>query len=134
MAVLALTYVVDVFLPWVPRRVETISLSSLSGVETSTEAWLSFFAAFGLLLSELGIALFRTARGWRDGLAGFLAISTAGLGLAGVLEARSTWFLHQDHSLASGAWIAIPLSAALLVGGAAHLERVRRLLLAEPAE
>jgi hypothetical protein len=43
MAAVALAYVADVFLPWLPRRVEAVSLTPLSGVETSWAIWLSFF-------------------------------------------------------------------------------------------
>jgi hypothetical protein len=133
MAVIALAYAVDVWLPWVPRRVEAISLP-LSGIEMGGATWWSFLTAFALFLSELAIALSGIASGWRDGVAALLALSTAALGLVGVLDARSTSFLHPDHSLGYGAWIAIPLAAALLVGGAAHLAYLRRPVTTKPAE
>ena len=52
MAAVALAYLVDVFLPWLPRRVEAI-LFPLSGVEASTAVWISFFTGFVLFAWEL---------------------------------------------------------------------------------
>ena len=121
MAAVALAYLVDIFLPWVPRRIEAISLP-LSGVETSTALWLSFFTGFALFAWELIFAITGNRAAGADRIAAVLAGTTAVLAVAGILEARSTRIpvLHEDHSLAYGAWLALPLIGLLVLGALAQ--------------
>jgi hypothetical protein len=122
MAAVALAYVVDVFLPWVPRRVEAVSLTGVSGVETSWALWLSFFTGLALFAWELGFAINGSRAAGADRVAAVLAGTTAGLAIAGLFEARSTMLpvLHEDHSLAYGAWLALPLIALMVAGALAQ--------------
>ena len=122
MAAVALAYAVAVLLPWVPRRVEEISLTPLSGVEASWALWLSFFTGLLLFAWDLGFALKGSPAPGADRIGAVLAGTTAGLAIVGVLEARSTTLpgLHEDHSLAYGAWLAVPLIALLIVGACAQ--------------
>ena len=117
MAALGLVYLVDIFLPWVPRTVETISFP-LSGVEASTAVWLSFFIAFGLFGWELGFAINGSGAAGVDRIGAVLAGTTAVLAIVGIFEARSTRIpiLHEDNSLAYGAWLALPLICLLALG------------------
>jgi hypothetical protein len=117
MAGVALAYVVDVFLPWVPRDVGPISLP-LSGVETSTAVWLSFFTGSALLAWELGFAVHGSRAAGADRIAAVLAGMTAVLAILGIFEARSTRIpvLREDDSLAYGAWLALPLIGLLVLG------------------
>ena len=117
MAGVALAYVVVVFLPWVPRDVGPISLP-LSGVETSTAVWLSFFTGFALFAWELAFAVHGSRAPGADRIAAVLAGMTAVLATLGILEARSTRIpgLHEDDSLAYGAWLALPLIGLLVLG------------------
>jgi hypothetical protein len=121
MAAVALAYLVDIFLPWVPRRVEAISFP-LSGVETSTALWLSFFTAFVMFAWELGFAINGSRAAGADRIAAVLAATTAVLAIVGFFEARSTRIpvLHEDHSLAYGAWLALPLIGLLMLGAFAQ--------------
>jgi hypothetical protein len=121
MAAVALAYLVDIFLPWVPRRVETISLP-LSGVETSSALWLSFFTGFALFAWELGFAVKGSRAAGVERIAVVLAGTTAVLAIVGFFEARSTRIpiLHEDHSLAYGAWLALPLIGLLTLGAFAQ--------------
>jgi hypothetical protein len=121
MAAVALAYLVDIFLPWVPRRVEALSFP-LSGVETSTALWLSFFTGLALFAWELGFAITGNRAAGADRIAAVLAGSTAVLAIVGILEARSTRIpvLHEDHSLAYGAWLALPLIGLLVLGAFAQ--------------
>jgi hypothetical protein len=118
MTALALAYLVVIFLPWVPRRVEAVSLTPLSGVETSWALWLSFFTGFVLFAWELGFAIRGSRAAGADRIAAVLAGTTAGLAIAGFFDARSTTLpvLHEDHSLAYGAWLAVPLIGLLAAG------------------
>jgi hypothetical protein len=122
MAAVALAYAVAVLLPWVPRRVEEISLTPLSGVEASWALWLSFFTGLLLFAWDLGFALKGSPAPGADRIAAVLAGTTAGLAIVGIFEARSTTLpgLHEDHSLAYGAWLALPLIALLIVGACAQ--------------
>jgi hypothetical protein len=117
MAGVALAYVVDVFLPWVPRDVGPISLP-LSGVETSTAVWLSFFTGLALLACELGFAVHGSRAAGADRIAAVLAGMTAVLASLGILEARLTRIpgLHGDDSLAYSAWLALPFIGLLALG------------------
>jgi hypothetical protein len=121
MAAVALAYLVDIFLPWLPRSVETISFP-LSGVEASTSIWLSFFTAFALLAWELGFAIKGSRAAGADRIAAVLAGTTAVLAIVGIFEVRSTRLLvlHENNSLAYGAWLAVPLIALLIVGACAQ--------------
>jgi hypothetical protein len=121
MAGVALAYVIDVFLPWVPRDVGPVSLP-LSGIETSTAVWLSFFTGFALLGWELGFAVHGSRAAGADRIGAVLAGITAVLAISGILEARSTRIpvLHEDDSLAYGAWVALLLSGLLVMGALAQ--------------
>ena len=122
MAALALAYVVDVLLPWVPRRVEEISLTPLSGVEASSALWLSFFTGLVLFAWEVGFAIKGSRAPGADRIGAVLAGTTAGLAIVGIFEARSTTLpvLHEDHSLSYGAWLAVPLIGLLIAGACAQ--------------
>jgi len=117
MAAVALVYLVDIFLPWVPRTVEGFSFP-LSGVEASTALWLSFFTAFALLAWELGFAIGGSHAAGADRIGAVLAGTTAVLAVVGIFEARSTRIpvLRDDDSLAYGAWLALPLIGLLALG------------------
>ena len=121
MAAVALAYLVDVFLPWLPRRVEAISFP-LSGVEASTAVWISFFTGFVLFAWELVFGINGSRAAGADRIAAVLAGTTAVLATVGIFEARSTRLpvLHEDHSLAYGAWLALPLIALLTAGAFAQ--------------
>ena len=121
MAAVALAYLVDIFLPWLPRRVETITFP-LSGVEASTALWLSFFTAFALFAWELGFAIKGSRAAGADRIAAVLAGTTAVLAIVGIFEVRSTRLLvlHEDNSLAYGAWLAVPLIGLLTLGAFAQ--------------
>jgi hypothetical protein len=121
MAAVALAYLVDIFLPWLPRRVEAISFP-LSGVEASTAVWLSFFTGFALFAWELFFGIKGSRAPGADRVAAVLAGTTAVLAIVGIFEVRSTTLLilHEDHSLAYGAWLAIPVIVLLVVGGSAQ--------------
>ena len=118
---MALAYLVDVFLPWLPRRVEAISFP-LSGVEASTAVWLSFFTGFVLFAWELGFGIKGSRAAGADRIGAVLAGTTAVLGFVGFFETRSTRLLvfHEDHSLAYGAWLALPLIGLLMLGAFAQ--------------
>jgi hypothetical protein len=122
MAAVALAYLVAIFLPWVPRQVEAISLTPLSGVETSWALWTSFFTGSVLLLWELGFAIKGSRAAGADRIAAVLAGTTAVLGIVGIFEARATRLpiVHDDSSLAYGAWLALPLIAFLVLGALAQ--------------
>jgi hypothetical protein len=121
MAAVALVYLVDIFLPWVPRTVESLSFP-LSGVEASTALWLSFFTAFALFAWELVSAISGSRAAGADRIAAVLAGTTAVLAIVGIFEARSTRIpvLHEDNSLAYGAWLALPLIGLLALGAFAQ--------------
>jgi hypothetical protein len=121
MAAVALAYLVDVFLPWLPRRLEAISFP-LSGVEASTAVWISFFTGFVLFAWELVFGINGSRAPGADRIAAVLAGTTAVLAIVGIFEARSTHLpiLHEDHSLAYGAWLALPLIALLGAGAFAQ--------------
>jgi hypothetical protein len=122
MAAVALAYLVAIFLPWVPRRVDAISLTPLSGVETSWALWTSFFTGSVLFLWELGFAIKGSRAAGADRIAAVLAGTTAVLGIIGIFEARATRLpiLPDDSSLAYGAWLALPLIALLALGALAQ--------------
>ena len=121
MAAVALAYLVDIFLPWVPRRIEAISFP-LSGVETSSAVWVSFFSGFALFAWELGFAVKGSRAAGVERIAAVLAGTTAVLAIVGIFEARSTRIpvLHEDQSLAYGAWVALPLIGLLAFGAFAQ--------------
>ena len=119
-ATVALAYLVDVFLPWFPVKVEDITLGTRDGTETWPTPY-SVLSASMLALWDARIALSSRIRRWRHAAATVLAGATGGIALAGVMDAREIWFLHPDHSLAYGAWIAIPLALLLLAGALGHL-------------
>jgi hypothetical protein len=133
MAAVALAYLVAIFLPWVPRRVETLSFP-LSGVEASTALWLSFFTGFLLFVWELVFAIIGNRRAGADRIGAVLAGTTAVLAIIGILEARSTRIpvLHEDSSLAYGAWLAVPLIALLVLGALAQARLSVRASLSAP--
>ena len=133
MAALALAYLVDIFLPWLPRKVETLSFP-LTGVEASTAVWLSFFTAFPLLAWELGFAITRSRGAGVDRIGAVLAGMTAVLGIVGILETRSTRLLalHEDNSLAYGAWLALPLIGLLALGALAQAALSVQASMADP--
>jgi hypothetical protein len=67
---------------------------------------------------ELGFAIRGSRAAGADRIAAVLAGTTAGLAIAGFFDARSTTLpvLHEDHSLAYGAWLAVPLIGLLAAG------------------
>ena len=118
--IVALAYLVDVFLPWVPVKFEGVSLGTRDGTYTWPTP-ISLLTALMLVLWDARIALSPRIGRWRHAAAAVLAGLTGGIALAGVMQAREIWFLHPDHSLAYGAWIAVPLGVLLLLGGLGHL-------------
>ncbi|MEK6276037.1 MAG: hypothetical protein AABM30_11995 [Actinomycetota bacterium] len=129
-AAVALAYLIDVFLPWIPLKYEGTSLGTWAG----TRAWpvpISVVTASMLLLWDVRIALSARIKRWRHVGAAVIAGITGGIALAGVLDARTTALLHPDHSLAYGAWIAIPVGVLLLLGALGHLVAFMRLAPAE---
>jgi hypothetical protein len=100
-------------------------LVPLSGVEASTAVWISFFTGFFLFAWELVFGINGSRAPGADRIAAVLAGTTAVLAIVGIFEARSTHLpvLHEDHSLAYGAWLAVPLIALLTAGAFAQAAR-----------
>jgi hypothetical protein len=118
--IVALAYLVDVYLPWTPVKIESTSLGTRDGTDT----WpipVSVLTGLMLVLWEARIAFSPRIRRWRHAAPAILAGVTGGIAIAGVMQAREIWLLHPDHSLAYGAWIAVPLGVLLLLGALWHL-------------
>ena len=116
----AIAYVVFLFLPWAKGADET-SIGSRAGVDM-VPGFLSLASGVVLVLWEvLGAAGVRRA-GRSDSLVSFfLAGSTAILGILGVIHAKWGDSSPFAVDLAYGAFVALALAILLLLGASAHL-------------
>jgi predicted TIM-barrel enzyme len=117
---LAIVYLVFLFLPWVKKNDEGFS-SEPAGVDI-VPGFLSLTTGVGLVLWELlGVAgVRRTTRS--DSLVSFfLAAATAALGVVSVIHTKWGSPYPFDVELAYGAYAALALAMMLLAGAIVHL-------------